>query len=154
MNDGEAPDFNYQVGDGDDAEGEILHDIDGWDFAFSDSDGEGEDDQFHEKESKTNTKDPNQVATLRPEYIECKALGLIVKPPNSTLGVHVGQKQWRSSYLGAKHYGRTWGTNRSPRKALLEVIKCILEDHCGTEPGDKFAKKQLARVSKAWLESD
>lgn len=154
MKDAEVHDFDYQVGDGDNDEDDIPHDIDGWDFALSDSDVECGDDPILEKESKTNTKDPSQVATLRPEYVECKTLGLIVKPPNSTLGVHIGQKQWRSSYLGAKHYGRTWGTKRSPRKALLEVIKCILEDHCSTEPGDKFAKKQLTRVSKAWLESD
>ena len=73
-----------------------------------------------------------------------------MKPEGATLGVHPGGCVWRGSYPGSKHYGRTWGVNRTPKKALLQVLKLILEDHVSLNPKDKIAKTQLTRVTKAW----
>lgn len=150
-------DFDYdEQGDADEASHFIPKDLDGWCWAFSDSECEAED-SHEEKKEELHSQDAVahrvRVAEQREEYIQCKADGLLSRPAGSTLGVHPASRTWRSSYCGSKHYGRTWGTNRSPRKALLEVVKLILEDHVNLNKGDKIAKGQLARVTKAWNEA-
>jgi hypothetical protein len=132
--------------------------LDGWDWALSDSETENE--ESNDKAAmgpKGVAEGPVvqrvRVAEQREEYIQCKDEGLLFKPQGSTLGVHPASQTWRASYCGSKHYGRSWGSMRSPRKALLEVIKLILEEHVSMNKGDKIAKGQLARVTKAWADA-
>ena len=149
-NNQEEIDFEFEI-----KEGFIPKDLDGWHWAFSDSESEGEE-NVKDTVDKGKPKDPEahaggtsghkiRVAESRPEYIELKAAGLVMKPEGATLGVFPGGSTWRGSYPGSKHYGRTWGPNRSPKKALLEVLKLILEDHVSLNPKDKIAKTQLTR---------
>ena len=159
----EGEDFDYHDDD-DQNENQIPKDLDGWCWACSESESDLEEgDDKTCKASKDDVQTANhhhdggtsgiqrmRVAETREEYIECKEAGLLFKPANSTLGVHPASCTWRASYCDSKHYGRTWGTNRSPKKALLEVLKLILEDHINLNKGDKIAKGQLARVTKAW----
>lgn len=157
---------DFEINDSEDI---IPQDLDGWHWAFSDSESEAENQDVHDKTAKKSTADTehaeetqkgkasgiqrHRVAEEREEYIECLAAGLLIKPAGSTLGVHPGSCTWRASYPGSKHYGRSWGTNRTPKKALLEVLKLILQDHVNANKGDKLAKGQLARVTKAWTEA-
>ena len=162
----DAGDFEYDEQEGEDA---IPHDLDGWHWALSsDSENEGEPHVSDAKnkgasevivkgdEGKTPAADDVKtihrvrVAETRPEYIECAKDGLVMKPAGATLGVHPGSCTWRGSYPGSCHYGRSWGPKRSPKKALLEVLKLILEQHLNHHKSDKIAKGQLARVTKAW----
>ena len=156
-------DFDYDEAgehhdDYDEAVYKIPKDLDCWDWALSDS--ETEDEKTHDKaaiepkgEADGHAVHRVRVAEQREEYIQCKEEGLLFKPQGSTLGVHPASQTWRASYCGSKHYGRSWGSMRSPRKALLEVIKLILEEHMSINKGDKIAKGQLARVTKAWTEA-
>eukprot|EP00435_Cladocopium_sp_Y103_P060213 s826_g22.t1 len=165
----DAHDFEYLISEGDEKENEhhIPKDLDGWHWAFSDSESDEEGamnemidktgytmDLSHETESKekgdAHVSGKNRVAEQRKEYLELKEAGLVLKPEGSTLGVHPGACVWRGSYPGSKHYGRTWGTNRTPKKALLEILKLIFEDHVKLNPKDKIAKSQLSRLTKAW----
>ena len=153
-----------------DTENSIPQDLDGWHWAFSETESEEETqgqvdktckkaESQGESEPKGKIDEPSskisrvRVAELREEYIQCQAAGLLIKPAGSTLGVHPGSCTWRASYPGSKHYGRTWGSHRSPKKALLEVIKLVLEDHVNLNKSDKIAKGQLVRVTQAWKES-
>lgn len=156
-------DFQY---DEDANEADIPHDLDGWHWAFSsDSESEHEGQNVDTKgtndgnhcevekvdvDEKTAATSRTRIALQRPEYIECHAAGLLARPEGATLGVHPGSSTWRGSYPGSSHYGRSWGATRSPKKALLEIMKLILEDHLAIHKGDKLAKNQLSRVSKAW----
>lgn len=141
--------------------------MDGWHWAFSDSESEeNEEDNSSkhvdkswvlpgESESKETiaagaTKTKVRIAEKREEYLELQAEGLVLKPEGATLGVHPEAKVWRGSYPGSKHFGRCWGENRSPKKALLEILKLILEAHVAKQVKDKIAKAQLSRVTKAW----
>lgn len=149
-------DFEYDENEADDeAIYSIPKDLTGWDWA---SESESETEKVgDESKADVSTKDGVlqrvRVAELRDEYIQCKNEGLLFRPNGSTLGVRPASRTWRASYCGSKHYGRTWGSNRSPRKALLEVLKLILEDHVNLNKSDKIAKGQLARVTKAWNEA-
>ena len=158
----DAPDFEID----DEDESAIPTDLDGWHWAFSDSEEEQEDVKHHTDADETHhDKHPDdnvegtkgthrvRIAEQREEYIQCEKEGLLFKPDGSTLGVHPGNRVWRASYPGSKHFGRSWGGGRSPKKALLEVIKLVLEEHMSKHPTDKIAKGQLARVSKAWNEA-
>lgn len=150
-------------------EHKVPKDLDGWHWALSDSESNAENatskmidkpdntmDLSHETELKekgdgdASGKYRSRVAEQREEYLELKEAGLLLKPEGATLGVHPGGCVWRGSYPGSKHYGRTWGVNRTPKKALLQVLKLILEDHVSLNPKDKIAKTQLTRVTKAW----
>lgn len=161
---------DFEIEDTDEA---IPQDLDGWHWAFSDDESDEEhpgDDDKDGKHTSIKADDQNEmeasdaphgasgvhrvrVAELRPEYIECRDDMLLVKPVGATLGVHPVSRTWRGSYPGSMHYGRTWGSTRSAKKALLEVMKLILEDHLKQMKGDKLVKAQLARVTKAWTEA-
>ena len=160
-------DFEFE---NENSEKTVPQDLDGWHWAFSETESEEETQKQCDKtckkaesqvESEPKGKDDEKsskisrvrVAELREEYIECQEAGLLIKPAGSTLGVHPGSCTWRASYPGSKHYGRTWGAHRSPKKALLEVIKLVLEDHINLNKNDKIAKGQLVRVTKAWNEA-
>ena len=160
-------DFEFE---NENSEKTIPQDLDGWHWAFSETESEEETQKQCDKtckkaesqvESEPKGKDDEKsskisrvrVAELREEYIECQEAGLLIKPAGSTLGVHPGSCTWRASYPGSKRYGRTWGAHRSPKKALLEVIKLVLEDHINLNKNDKIAKGQLVRVTKAWNEA-
>lgn len=147
--DANAADWDYDENDDDD-ENSIPKDLDAWDFASSDSE------QECDAKNDDTKKDDGvaKAAKQRPEFIELKSLGLLDRPSGSTLGVHISACQWRGSYDGGKHHGRSWGTSRTPKKALLEVMVCILQEHVDGHPADKIAKGQLARVSKAWSQAD
>lgn len=166
---------DFEIEMNDEAEGgdNIPQDIDGWHWALSDSDGEHDDEGAGEvvvggapdalASAQDGTDAPGggggapvkrvRVAEQRPEYLECLAAGLLMKPAGSTLGVHPGGCVWRGSYQNSKHYGRTWGANRSPKKALLEVMRLVLEEHCNANPSDKMAKSQLQRVRRACVDA-
>lgn len=148
----------------DEKESTIPADLDGWHWAFSDSESDGEettckvvDKEVHQGEAKGHGDAAGahklRVAETREEYLELKEAGLLLKPDGSTLGVHPAGCVWRGSYPGSKHYGRTWGPHRSPKKALLEVLMLIIQDHVNLHPKDTIAKGQLARVTKAWKEA-
>lgn len=151
-------DFEYDENEADD---ENIHsipkDLDGWNWAASESESETENVEDKKSKAEVSAEDGIvqrvRVAEQREEYIQRKDEGLLSRPSGSTLGVHPASRTWRASYCGSKHYGRTWGSNRSPRKALLEVLKLILEDHMNLHKSDKIAKGQLARVTKAWNEA-
>ena len=161
----ECHDFEYDEHDeqhdhDDEAIYKIPKDLDSWEWAISDS--ETEDEQDPDK-AAMEPKDVGEghgrgihrvrVAEQREEHIQCKEEGLLFKPEGSTLGVHPASQTWRASYCGSTHYGRSWGSIRSPRKALLEVLKLILEEHVNKNKSDKIAKGQLARVTKAWADA-
>ena len=155
-------DFEFEGNREDKDIDDIPEDIDGWHWALSDSDGEHDDEGADVvadgpggggAAAGGNPAKRVRVAEQRPEYIECQAAGLLMKPAGSTLGVHPDGCVWRGSYLNSKHYGRTWGTNRSPKRALLEVMRLVLEMHCNANPSDKMAKSQLQRVKRACIDA-
>ena len=157
-------DHDFEI-ENDESEKTPPKDLDGWHWAFSETESEEETKETCDKTCKESESPKGEdeetskiitrvhVAESREEYIECQEAGLLIKPAGSTLGVHPGSCTWRASYPGSKHYGRSWGTHRSPKKALLEVIKLVLEDHINANKHDKIAKGQLVRVTKAWNEA-
>ena len=165
-------DFDYDENAGEDNDEKAIaampKDLDGWSWALSDTESETEEgnDQTINKDDAGDTAAKEvknaetgknahrtRAAELRPEYIECKESGLLFRPEGSTLGVHPAANMWRGSYKGSTHHGRSWGPNRTPKKALLEILKIILEEHVDENKNDKIAKGQLMRVTKAWNEA-
>ena len=83
----------------------------------------------------------------RPEFIELEQAGLTERPAGCSVGVHPAAKQWRAYSEDSVYYGRSWGENRTPRQALLRVLELMLEAHCAKHKHDRFARKQLQRVT-------
>lgn len=111
---GGLDDFDYE-----EKEPTVPADLDGWHWAFSDSESDGEEttgkmvDKEVQDEAKAHGDAAGaqklRVAEKREEYLELKEAGLLMKPDGATLGVHPAGCVWRGSYPGSKHYGRTWG---------------------------------------------
>ena len=122
-------------------------------FYFHDSDeddngGDGADDG-----AKHVSKHRVPVAEERPEFIELKNKGLTLRPENTSIGVHPGAQVWRGYCTDSTYYGRSWGgsTGRTPKQALLLVLRLVLGEHCKVHPTDHFARKQRDRVHAACL---
>eukprot|EP00435_Cladocopium_sp_Y103_P064784 s286_g26.t1 len=122
-------------------------------FLFHDSDEDDEGGDGADGEGKPGPKHRVRAAEERPEFIELKNQGLTLRPANTSIGVHPGAQVWRGYCTDSTYYGRSWGgsTGRSPKQALLLVLRLVLGEHCKVHPTDHFARKQRDRVHDACL---
>ena len=104
--------------------------IDGW--CMVDSDDEDEKQPASEgTPGQELEKSRVAAAHLRPEYITLAEKGLTNRPTGCTIGMYPSGKMWRAGLLlqKGKHFGRSWGADRTPRQALIRVIILMLEQH-------------------------
>ena len=130
--------------DGDEAPAD--KDLDGWDFAHSESESDENDAEPHAPVS--------DLAKHRPEYKELAALGLAERPRARSIGVHMANSMWRAGTPTSPCYGRSWGpsTGRSAKQALIRVLILMWGHYCDENPGNKLAHKLLSRLSKLWAD--
>ena len=131
-------------------EDENLHMDDADVTWFNDTEDESESDD------DTGTAPAEHVSRVRalesqPEYVRLKELGLSIRPPGCSLGIHPGAGVWRSSAGASSHFGRSYPHARTSWQALLRVMELCLEAYLEQNSGvhdSKMVKHQLSRIRK------
>lgn len=85
------------------------------------------------------------------EYLRLRDMGLSVRPPGCSLGIHPGSCVWRSATSGSIHFSRSYGAARTSWQALLRVMELMLESYVAENSscsGLKLVKNQLHRIRK------